>query len=142
MRTHDGNNRANNWRFDADTETTEHFRRFSAIHDLLAPELMALAEEAQSTSAPIVRHLALQYPEDRETWDVHDQFLLGPDLLVAPVVREGLVEREVYFPEGTWFDVWTGEAIDGGQRLSVAAPIGRPPVFHRDTDRTDIRRVP
>lgn len=139
MRTHDGNARDDNWRFDSDAETTAHFRRFSAIHDALAPEIQALAEDAQTTSAPIVRHLMLQNPSDRETWDISDQFLLGEDLLVAPILQTGMTERELYLPEGTWFDVWTGEELSGPQWVTRQAPIGSPPVFSKGSDRADLR---
>ncbi|TNE92392.1 MAG: hypothetical protein EP330_01695 [Deltaproteobacteria bacterium] len=142
MRTHDGNARDANWRFDSDAETTAHFRRFSAIHDLLAPELKALADDAQTTSAPIVRHLMLAYPDDAETWNLDDQYLLGEDLLVAPILQTGLTERDVYLPEGTWFDVWTGEQLAGPGWVTRSAPIGSPPVFSRGEDRSDLRAVP
>jgi alpha-glucosidase len=60
-------------------------------------------------------------------------------LLVAPVLEEGATMRSVYFPAGTWFDVWTGESIQGGQRMTVDAPIGSPPVYSRGEDRDDLR---
>ena len=65
--------------------------------------------------------------------------MIGDDLLVAPVLEEGARSRSVYLPDGSWFDVWTGKPIDGGRRLTVDAPIGRPPVFSRGVDRTDLR---
>ena len=65
--------------------------------------------------------------------------MIGDDLLVAPVVAEGATTKSVYFPEGTWFNVWTGDSVSGGQRIEVAAPLGSPPVFSRGQDRTDIR---
>ena len=105
----------------------------------LAPELAALAAEAQDTSAPIVRHLMLEWPEDTETWSIDDQFLLGMDLLVAPITQTGMFRREVYIPAGTWYDVWTGEALTGPDWFTRDAPIGSPPVFSRDADRTDLR---
>ena len=89
----------------------------------------------------MVRHLMLQYPEDAEARAVDDQYLLGADLLVAPVVEEGATGRSVYLPAGTWYHLWSGEPYQGGQRITVEAPIGSPPVFARDTDRADLRLI-
>lgn len=142
FRTHEGNNREQNHNWDSDEETLAHFRRFSRVHDALRPELMALSAEAQERGAPMVRHLMLEFPEDRATWPISDQYLLGADLLVAPVTTEGATARSVYLPSGaTWFHVWTGESYEGGQTVEIDAPIGSPPVFSRDADRVDLRTI-
>ncbi len=141
MRTHEGLMREANWDWDEDDETIAHFARFARIHEALIPEIEALAEQAAETGAPLVRHLALEHPDDPESRAVSDQYLLGPDLLVAPVVEEGATSREVYLPPGTWFHVWTGEAHEGGRRITVDAPIGSPPVFSRGADREDLRGI-
>jgi sulfoquinovosidase len=141
MRTHDGNNKDTNWSWDSDAETTAHFRRFVRIHEALAPELAALAKEAVVSSMPIVRHLMLAAPDDPGSRATSDAFLLGPDLLVAPVTTEGAASRSVYLPPGKWFHVWTGEEYTGGATVTVDAPLGSPPVFSRDKDRTDLRSI-
>ncbi len=142
MRTHEGNRRDVNHNWDSDAETLAHFRRFASIHAALADDMMTWSDEAQATGKPLVRHLLLEFPEDLATWEIHDQYLLGDALLVAPVLEEGATERAVYLPAGaTWFDVWTGESLEGGQTVTVAAPLGSPPVFHRDSDRDDLRAI-
>lgn len=141
MRTHDGNERDDNWRWDADEETTAHFARMARIHEVLAPELIELSADAEARGTPIVRHLMLEFPDDPETWRLSDQYLLGPDLLVAPVLVEGATSRDVYVPEGAWFDVWTGEAVDGPGWVELEGPIGAPPVLSRGADRSDLRAV-
>ncbi len=142
MRTHEGNRRDVNHNWDADAETIAHFRRFARIHDALRADFLRWRGEAAASGAPMVRHLLLEFPEDREAWRVHDEYLLGGELLVAPVVREGATSRSVYFPAGAaWFDVWTGERHEGGTTAEVAAPIGSPPVFMRDADRADLRGI-
>lgn len=142
MRTHEGNMRDRNHNWDSDPETTAHFRRFAAIHAALAPDLMRWSAEAQATSVPLVRHLLLEFPDDRASWGVHDEMMLGDAFLIAPVVTQGATERQVYLPAGaTWFHVFTGESYDGGQTVTVSAPIGTPPVFHRDSDRADLRAL-
>lgn len=141
MRTHDGNNRSRNHRWDTDPETTAFFSRFAKIHAALGPEILALADEAAVTGMPIVRHLMLHHADDPEVWPISDQFLLGPDLLVAPVTEEGAETRQVYLPAGDWYDVWTGELHSGPAWFEHPAPLGSPPVFSRGRDRTDLRAV-
>jgi len=139
MRTHQGADKVNNWRWNTDEETTAHFRKFTYVHCALMNDFMMLAAEAEETGAPILRHLMLVFPNDRETWDISDQFLIGDSLLVAPVSEEGATSRLVYFPAGTWYNVWTGEAVQGGERSTVDAPIGSPPVYSLGQDREDLR---
>ncbi|MEM7156169.1 MAG: TIM-barrel domain-containing protein [Myxococcota bacterium] len=141
MRTHEGNQSDLNWNWDGDAETTEHFRRFARVHEALAPELEVMAADGASSSVPMVRHLMLEFPDDAGSRTVSDQFLLGPSLLVAPVVEQGATTRSVYLPPGTWFHVWTGDEYEGGTTVDVDAPIGSPPVFSRDTDRADLREI-
>ncbi len=141
MRTHEGDDKLENWSWERDEETTAHFRRFARVHDALSPLFRRLADEAQESSAPILRHLLFHYPEDQEACAVSDQFLIGDELLVAPVTAAGATSRSVYLPEGTWFDVWTGEELQGPMRVDREAPIGQPPVFSRDMDRTDLRAI-
>ncbi|UCH29720.1 MAG: hypothetical protein JSV06_01475 [Myxococcales bacterium] len=139
MRTHQGARKDENWNWNKDEETTEHFRKFTFVHCTLMDDFMILAAEAELTGAPLLRHLMLVFPEDTETWDISDQFMIGDSLLVAPVVEEGATSRSVYFPAGTWYNVWTGDPLEGGQRMTVNAPIGSPAVYSRGEDRTDIR---
>ena len=141
MRTHEGAFRDENWGWDRDAETTAHFKRFADVHVALGAELEALAVEAQTTSAPMVRHLMLEFPDDPATYSAHDQYLLGPDLLVAPILTEGATSRDVYLPAGTWFHVWTGEEFQGSQTITIDAPVGSPPVFSRGSDRADLRAI-
>ena len=141
MRTHEGADKEGNWSWEKDAETIAHFRRFTLVHCALKAEFMALSDEAQQTSAPILRHLMLEFPDDPETYPISDQFMIGSELLVAPVVTEGATTKSVYFPAGQWFNVWTGAEVTGGQRMTVDAPIGSPPVYAFGADRTDLRQA-
>jgi len=142
MRTHEGSDKENNWGWESDEETTAHLRRFARVHMALAEEIRALAEVAAQSGAPIVRPLMLEFPGDPAARAVADSFLLGPDLLVAPVVVEGATSRSVVLPAGaTWVHVWTGDSYEGGQSLDIDAPTGSPPVFSRDADRPDLRAI-
>lgn len=141
MRTHEGNKKEDNWSWESDAETTAHFARFARIHAALEPDFLELAAEAAETSAPILRHLMLVFPDDPGSRGVHDQFLIGDRLLVAPVVTEGATSRSVYLPPGTWYHVWTGQPHEGGGSVDVPAPIGEPPVFANGVDRADLRAI-
>ncbi len=88
---------------------------------------------ASKTGLPPMRPLFVDFPDDAGAWQVEDQFMFGPDVLVAPVLRPGQSAREVYLPAGrTWTDAWTGQTLPGGQTVLVDAPIERIPVFTRD----------
>jgi alpha-D-xyloside xylohydrolase len=79
-----------------------------------------------------MRPLFIDFPGDPTAWTTDDEFLFGPDILVAPILAAGQTSREVYLPAGdTWVDAWTGESHVGGQTIVVDAPIERIPVFTR-----------
>ena len=139
MRTHDGADKLNNWRWNSDEDTENHFRKFAYVHCALMNDFMMLAAEAEETGAPIVRHMMLVFPDDMETWDLSDQYMIGDSLLFAPVTEQGATTWSVYLPDGVWFDVWTGESVEGGRRITVDALIGSPPAFSRGRDREDLR---
>ena len=96
------------------------------------PYLYTLFREHENTGAPIMRPLWYEFPADKSTYLVADEYLLGPDLLVAPVVKEGLRKRHVYLPAGTaWVNWWTGERFEGGVNHFVDAPLDRLLIFAR-----------
>jgi alpha-glucosidase len=92
--------------------------------------------EAAETGAPVVRHPFLHHPAERATWELaHEEFLVGSELLVAPVLDPGRDEVSVWFPAGRWVHVWSGRihGRDGAAtREPVAAPLGSPAVFYRE----------
>jgi alpha-D-xyloside xylohydrolase len=84
------------------------------------------------TGAPPLRSLFLEFPDDPKAWDIDDQHLFGPDLLIAPVLEYQARKRNVYLPLGTrWTNVWTGQSYEGGQHIEVDAQLEQIPVFSR-----------
>jgi alpha-D-xyloside xylohydrolase len=105
----------------------------------LKPYLKSLFSEYAASGIPPMRPMFLAFPGESAMWDLADQYMFGSQLLVAPILAQGEASRSVLFPQGTsWECLWTGQRIDGGARLTVAAPIDRIPVFvRRDGDQPD-----
>jgi len=106
------------------------YRKFAVLHMSLFPYRYAAAQEAAKTGMPIMRSLALNYQNDPKARLAKDEYLFGPDLLVAPVVTEG-TQRAVYLPAGDWVDYWTGAHVSGNRSMVVDVPMDRIPVYAR-----------
>ena len=111
----------------------EHINRATIeLRYKLLPHLYSIFHEHTETGVTVMRPLWLEYPSDVRTYLIEDQYLVGRDLLVAPVVHEGEIKRRVYFPQGdAWIDWWTGKRYDGGKEEEIDAPIDRLPLFAR-----------
>ena len=106
---------------------------YLALRERLRPYLHAQMATAAARGLPPMRALFLEFPQDPVCWTIADQYLLGPDLLVAPVLEAGATSREVYLPAGAlWRDAWTGESLCGGQAHRCPAPLEHIPLFLRD----------
>jgi alpha-glucosidase len=106
-------------------------RRAIELRYQLLPHLYNLLEETSRTGAPVFRPLLYDYPEDPATWERDDEFLWGRDVLVAPVLREGVTDREVYLPKGDWYDFWTAAKVEGGRTFRVPVTLDDTPIFVR-----------
>jgi alpha-D-xyloside xylohydrolase len=105
------------------------------LRERLKPYILAQMREAAVDGTPPMRPLFFEFPDDPRCYEVEDQFLLGPDILVAPVLEHGATSRSVYLPVGpTWYHALTGEPHGGGEKLQVLAPLDRIPVFVRDLE--------
>ncbi|MEL4201965.1 alpha-glucosidase [Plesiomonas shigelloides] len=132
MRTHEGNRPDENFQFDQDAGTLAHFARMTRVYCHLTPYLRTLSAEAAEKGYPVQRALMLHFEHDPETYSMQEQYLYGPDMLVAPVHQSGVTEWTTYLPAGEqWTHVWSGQTFTGGQRVTLPAPIGQPPVFYR-----------
>lgn len=117
------------WEFGAAAERIT--RRIVELRYQLLPYLYTLFVEATETGLPIKRPMILEFPRDPAMIPLADQFLLGPDMLIAPMLEPGKDRRLAYFPPGDWIDFWDGRRCSGaGWRVAVA-PIGRPAIYFR-----------
>jgi len=110
-----------------DPEILPHWRRWAGFHTQLSPYLMAAAAEYAATGMPLMRHMRLVDVECGS----QDQFLLGGDLLVAPVLEPGAKLREVVLPRGRWVDMWRGKVHAGPSTVTLPAPLDEIPVLAR-----------
>ncbi len=136
MRTHEGNRPKDNWQFDSDEQTLRGLARMVRLHVALKPYLKSLVAENARTGIPVMRPLFLHYEDDPAAWALEDEYLLGADLLVAPVVEEGAVKRRLHLPPGAWVHLWSDLRFEAPERegawIEVAAPLGEPPVFYSE----------
>jgi alpha-glucosidase len=96
----------------------------------LLPYLYSLVFEAARTGHPIIRPMVYAFGNDVRTHTESFDFMLGPHLLVASVLEEGARQRSVYLPAGRrWYCFHTGRMFDGGQEVTVEAPLDRIPLF-------------
>lgn len=108
------------------------FSDYMLIRERLKPYIAGLMREAHVKGTPPMRPLFYDFPQDTVAWEVDDQYMFGPDLLVAPVVNGGQRSRSVYLPAGAeWTHAFSGAVVTGGQRISVDAPLEQIPLFVR-----------
>jgi alpha-D-xyloside xylohydrolase len=100
------------------------------LRERLRPYLHEQMRVAARDGVPPMRPLWVDFPRDHDAWRTEDEFLLGPDLLIAPVLEPGARGRDVYLPEGrTWVAAGTGDCHDGGTIVAVPLSLDRIPVF-------------
>lgn len=113
-------------------EAYEIFKKYMLIREQLRPYITRLMEEAHVKGTPPMRPLFYDFSEDNTTWEIEDQYMFGPDLLVAPILHENLRKRKVYLPQGDqWREVSTGKWVEGGTWHECEAPLDTIPLFVR-----------
>ena len=107
-------------------------REFIKIRYRLIPYIYSLMRECADHGTPIMRPMVFDFPDDERTHTMSDQFLLGPDIMVAPIYMPGADCRPVYFPEGDWANLFDGAVVSSaGESLLARASLGEIPVFLR-----------
>lgn len=129
MRNHEGNKPELNVQFDDNEEVFLHYSRMSNIYSKLSPYIKAMVSENSNKGIPVMRPIFMYYDEEMAYTQKYE-YLLGRDLLVAPVLEEGKSTWNVYLPKDKWINIWTGDEYTGGD-ITVSAPLGYPPVFYK-----------
>ncbi|MCS7478660.1 TIM-barrel domain-containing protein [Umezawaea endophytica] len=111
------------------------------MRERLRPYVMEQMRVAHESGVPPMRPLFVDFPHDQRAWEVDDQFLFGPALLVAPVLHPGAETRRVHLPTGSaWTDAATGERHLGGRTIEAPTPRSRIPVYLRDDADVPVHR--
>ncbi len=129
LRTHEGNQPARDVQFYSDEDLVKFTARASQIHFIWKDYINDQILEAKRDGVPVMRPLFYYYDE-QESFNCQSEYLLGRDVLVAPILKEGAGYRYVYFPNDEWVDIWTGKEFKGGYK-KISAPVGITPVFVR-----------
>ena len=129
MRGHEGLNPELNAQFDASEAVLNHGAKFGRIHKELKPYLKQAVKYNAEKGVGVIRPLFFYYDEEK-AYTESFEYLLGRDILVAPVIRAKANTREVYLPDDKWIHLWTGQEYTGGN-VTVSAPVGQIPVFIR-----------
>lgn len=113
-------------------EVYEICKKYMEYREQMRPYTRKLMEEAHEKGTPVMRTLFYMYPQDTACWDVEDEYMYGPEILVAPVLYAGQEERRVYLPKGEdWVESFTGKEYAGGQWIEADTPLDVIPVFVR-----------
>ena len=115
------------WQFG--DEVVDIYRKYVELRYKFIPYIYDLFYQGQKTGLPVMRPLVLHYENDQNTREINDEFLVGENILVAPVVEQGARRRMIYLPEGTWYDYWTGQAIEGAGYILREAPLDICPIY-------------
>lgn len=117
------------WLFGSKAE--EVFKTYQDMRYRLLPVFYNLARENYDTGLPVMRRLDIKYPQYVES-SANDEYLLGDYILVAPITTPSEAEREVFLPEGTWIDVWSGKRYAGPDTITVRHQLDTSPIFVRE----------
>ena len=120
------------WAFDKKTEEIN--KKYIKLRYKLIPYLYDLMWKGENTGAPIIRPLLFEYQDDKNTYEINDEFLCGDSILVSPVIEQGMRQKLVYLPKGNrWIDYWTGENYNGGQYIIKNSPLDVCPIFIKES---------
>ena len=113
-------------------EVYQILRKYMFLREEMRPYISSIMKDAAEAGAPVIRPLFFNFHTDAAAVEVTDQYMFGPDVLVAPILELGMRKRKVYLPKGeTWIDLQSGAEYCGGQTIVVDAPLEVIPVFER-----------
>ena len=134
MRAHEGNRPDDCYQFYNDEDGIKRMARLVDIYKMMSPYTKEAVKENHEKGIPVQRPLFLHYEDDEKCYTEQFEYLLGEDVLVAPVWQANQSVRTVYLPKGEWIHLWTGKAWPQGDH-TIPAPLGDTPVFYRKDSR-------
>ena len=112
-------------------ECFEIMKKYYNVRESLKDYIAGLMKEASRTGAPLIRSMFFEFPEDKQCWELPDQYMFGSQYLVAPILELGARERTLYLPAGTWESLEDNQIVEGGRFVTVPAPLDVIPVFKK-----------
>jgi len=107
----------------------DNYRKFARLRYRLMPYIYTYAQKTTKTGLPLVRAMVLEYQDDPQTYSAYGQYLLGKELLIAPLWSDTTFSRQIYLPNGEWIDFWDDTVYKGGQTIIYNAPIDKAPIL-------------
>jgi alpha-D-xyloside xylohydrolase len=130
FRVHGTNHPKEMWRFDTNTESV--LIDYDQLRYHLLPYVYSVSWMVTGKGYTMMRPLVMDFRQDTNVYEIKDQYMFGPSLMVCPVTQSRATSRPVYLPAGTgWVDFWTGKSYAGSQTVTAAAPIQTLPLFVR-----------
>jgi alpha-D-xyloside xylohydrolase len=115
------------WRYGQEFEDMA--RKFIALRYQLMPYIYSEAWKVTNESHLLMSPLVYYYPKDKNTWGIKDQLFFGESMMVSFVTEYQKRTKELYLPEGDWFNFWTNEKVSGGKKMTIDAPFNSTPIF-------------
>jgi alpha-glucosidase len=113
-------------------EALNNFIKYDSIRYTLFPYIYSAAWDLYQKGLPIMRSLVLYNQNDTNVYKIDDQYMFGPDIMVAPVTQKGLTSRNIYLPEGNWFDFYSGVKYTGKQTIAYPCPVNVLPLLVKE----------
>jgi len=121
------------------TKAYEILINYIKLRELLRPYIRSLMLDAHENGAPVMRPMFFEFADDKESWLLKDQYMFGPDILVAPILEPKAVSRQVYLPVGAeWTELHSGKKYPGGKTITAEAPLEIIPVFLKNNSHAEI----
>jgi alpha-glucosidase len=118
------------WQFGEKYEAI--MKKYIQMRYVWMPQLYSLFYQASKQGLPVLRPLLMEYPEDRKTYNLNDQFMIGDNVVIAPILAPSVTERVVYLPKGEWVEYSSGDRYEGGEVHLVHAELEDLPIFVRE----------
>ncbi|MYL32276.1 DUF4968 domain-containing protein [Pontibacillus yanchengensis] len=115
------------WQFGEEYEAI--IKKYIQLRYQWLPQHYMLFQNAHETGLPVMRPLFLEYPEDKKTYNLNDQFMIGDNVVIAPIMQPDVTDRAVYLPKGNWIDYFTGEQYEGSSSHLIHAELDTLPIF-------------